>query len=76
MSSTSHIMCSNGGALESLYQDSGGPTYTGHVVLFSTTFAFITVVDVADLNPRFLGLPYRGMVEEHTPVVSGVLTIL
>ncbi|KAG7273226.1 hypothetical protein CRUP_031533, partial [Coryphaenoides rupestris] len=55
--------------------DGGGPTYTGPKVLSSATFAFITVVDVADLNPRFLALPYRGSVEENTLVGHVVLTV-
>lgn len=35
----------------------------------SIAFAFITVIDVADLDPRFLSLPYTGEVEEHSPLV-------
>ena len=43
--------------------------------LSSITYGFITVVDVPDLNPRFISLPYRGSVEEGSPVVSDVRTL-
>lgn len=39
----------------------------------SHTFAFITVVDVPDMDPRFLSTPYATTVTEHSSVVSRVL---
>lgn len=36
----------------------------------SAIFSFITVVDVPDLDPQFLGLPYVTAVDENSPVVS------
>lgn len=41
----------------------------------SIAFAFITVVDVPDLDPQFLSLPYTGVVEEHSPPGHPVLTV-
>lgn len=38
--------------------------------LSTTVPCFITVMDVPDLNPRFLGLPYNTRVEEGPSAVS------
>ncbi|XP_061580969.1 cadherin-related family member 2 isoform X2 [Cololabis saira] len=42
----------------------------------STVFSFITVVDVADLDPRFMGIPYVGSVYEHSAPDVAVLTVI
>lgn len=36
----------------------------------SIAFAFITVLDVPDLDPQFIRLPYTASVEEGSPLVS------
>ncbi|XP_023144481.1 cadherin-related family member 2 [Amphiprion ocellaris] len=41
----------------------------------STAFVFITVLDVADLDPQFLGLPYTGSVEENAAVGTAVVQV-
>ncbi|XP_051275135.1 cadherin-related family member 2 isoform X2 [Dicentrarchus labrax] len=41
----------------------------------STAFSFITVVDVPDLDPQFIGVPYVGRVEENSVVGKSVLTV-
>ncbi|KAK5865039.1 hypothetical protein PBY51_016234 [Eleginops maclovinus] len=41
----------------------------------SVAFSFVTVVDVPDLDPQFIGLPYVGRVEENTPVGSSVFRV-
>ncbi|KAJ3580680.1 hypothetical protein NHX12_034266 [Muraenolepis orangiensis] len=55
--------------------DEGGPSWGGPVTLSSVTYALITVDDVADLDPRFLLLPYIASVEEGSPVGTTVLTV-
>ncbi|XP_059918726.1 cadherin-related family member 2 isoform X3 [Gadus macrocephalus] len=56
--------------------DDGGGECKMTKPLSSITYGFITVVDVPDLNPRFLSLPYRGSVEEGSPVGTTVLAVL
>uniref|UniRef100_A0A4W6CUD7 Cadherin domain-containing protein n=1 Tax=Lates calcarifer TaxID=8187 RepID=A0A4W6CUD7_LATCA len=41
----------------------------------SFAFSFITVVDVPDLDPQFINLPYVGRVEENSPVGSPVFKV-
>ncbi|KAM4621884.1 cadherin-related family member 2 [Polymixia lowei] len=54
----------------------GGGTYLGqHVVQSSIAFAFINVLDVRDLDPRFLRLPYTASVEEGSPLGTSVVTV-
>ncbi|XP_010898483.2 cadherin-related family member 2 isoform X1 [Esox lucius] len=49
--------------------DGGGPSYYNVTeFLSSTAFAFITVVDVPDLDPSFLNTPYTASVNEHSKV--------
>ncbi|KAL0974338.1 hypothetical protein UPYG_G00219060 [Umbra pygmaea] len=56
--------------------DGGGPTYDGtKVFLNSTAFAFITVVDVADLDPVFQKTPYEATVNEHALVGYSVFQV-
>ncbi|CAL8355959.1 unnamed protein product [Merluccius merluccius] len=51
------------------YRTVKGKKYAGF------TYAFITVVDVPDLNPRFLAPPYTASVAEGSPVGTLVLTV-
>ncbi|KAF7664411.1 hypothetical protein LDENG_00178890 [Lucifuga dentata] len=54
----------------------GGGACSGEVVYQSSiTFAFITVVDVPDLDPQFIKLPYVAFVEENSPVGMSVLKV-
>ncbi|CAL8305135.1 unnamed protein product [Arctogadus glacialis] len=62
--------------LKIIASDDGGGSCTLTKPLSSITYGFITVVDVPDLNPRFLSLPYRGSVQEGSPVGTTVLTVL
>ncbi|XP_070818271.1 cadherin-related family member 2 [Chaetodon trifascialis] len=60
----------------SIDEDSGGRCYYNTTTyLNSTTFVFITVVDIPDLDPEFIGLPYEGKVEEHAPVGQSVFQV-
>ncbi|KAJ8347960.1 hypothetical protein SKAU_G00265490 [Synaphobranchus kaupii] len=45
------------------------------IVDSSSAFAFITVIDVPDLAPRFLNLPYSAIVNEHTAVGQTVFQV-
>lgn len=51
-------------------QDGGGLLRNETVIQSSTTYLSITVIDVPNLNPRFLNEPYSGSVPEGCPVVS------
>ncbi|XP_076595840.1 LOW QUALITY PROTEIN: cadherin-related family member 2 [Chaetodon auriga] len=69
-------------ALNPFYQlkisatDSGGRCYYNTTTyLNSTVSAFITVVDIPNLDPEFIGLPYEGKVEEHSPVGQSVFQV-
>lgn len=56
--------------------DAGGQCHFPEVIFRTgTAFAFITVLDVADLDPQFLGLPYTGSVKEHAAVGTSVLQV-
>ncbi|CAL9707262.1 unnamed protein product [Knipowitschia caucasica] len=56
--------------------DSGKKCYDDVEFSHSTpVFAFITVVDVPDLDPRFIGIPYSALVEENTATGHTVLTV-
>ncbi|XP_039976001.1 cadherin-related family member 2 isoform X2 [Xiphias gladius] len=56
--------------------DGGGHCYFKETVYFSSiAFSFITVVDVPDLNPRFINLPYIGKVEENSPKGMSVFKV-
>ncbi|XP_069026957.1 cadherin-related family member 2 [Embiotoca jacksoni] len=47
--------------------DGGGRCHFDEVKVFSkSVFSFITVVDVPDLDPQFIGIPYVGRVEENS----------
>ncbi|KAK6297943.1 hypothetical protein J4Q44_G00309980 [Coregonus suidteri] len=60
----------------SIDEDGGGPAYNGDTVYQSNTaFAFITVVDVPDLDPQFLSTPYATAVDEHSPVGQSVFKV-
>ena len=53
-------------------QDGGGSCASEEVVFLSNNvFSFITVKDVPDLDPQFIGTPYVGRIEENSAVVSG-----
>ncbi|KAM6923992.1 cadherin-related family member 2 [Xenentodon cancila] len=57
--------------------DGGGKCHSEKVNYHSNTvFSFITVVDVADLDPQFIGIPYEGRVEENSPVGNFVLKLI
>uniref|UniRef100_A0A3Q0SFK6 Cadherin domain-containing protein n=1 Tax=Amphilophus citrinellus TaxID=61819 RepID=A0A3Q0SFK6_AMPCI len=51
--------------------DGGGKCYFPDTnYLSSIVYAFITVEDVPDLDPQFIGVPYIASVKENSPVVS------
>ncbi|KAJ8351377.1 hypothetical protein SKAU_G00228530 [Synaphobranchus kaupii] len=55
--------------------DGGGP-FEGQILNRSTTtVAFIKVIDVPDLNPQFLRLPYSKNVDEHADVDLSVFQV-
>ncbi|KAI5097745.1 cadherin-related family member 2 [Silurus meridionalis] len=57
--------------------DGGGPLHDDpHYVQWSTTAAFITIIDVPDLNPQFLNLPNTARVDEHSPVGTSVFKVV
>ncbi|CAL8263655.1 unnamed protein product [Lota lota] len=56
--------------------DGGGITCTETKPLSSVIYGFITVLDVPDLNPRFLSLSYSGSVTEGSPLGTTVLTVV
>ncbi|XP_030224733.1 cadherin-related family member 2 isoform X2 [Gadus morhua] len=62
--------------LKIIASDDGGGSCTMKEPQSSFTYGFITVVDVPDLNPRFISLPYRGSVQEGSPLGTTVLTVL
>lgn len=51
-------------------KDKGGPLNGAFVIQSSAVFASINVIDVSDLDPQFINLPYVATVDENTPVVS------
>ncbi|XP_047657229.1 cadherin-related family member 2 [Tachysurus fulvidraco] len=57
--------------------DGGGP-YSGNpnFVQWAVATAFITVVDIPDLNPQFLNLPNTARVMEHSSVGTSVFTVV
>ncbi|XP_071313789.1 cadherin-related family member 2 [Trachinotus anak] len=56
--------------------DGGGKCYYNETKsLSSIAFSFITVEDVPDLDPQFIGLPYIAKVEENSPVDSSVFKV-
>ncbi|KAM9356765.1 cadherin-related family member 2 [Symphorus nematophorus] len=56
--------------------DLGGKCYFDKIEYKSSNVSsLITVVDVPDLDPQFLGLPYIGRVEEHSPVGQSVFKV-
>lgn len=57
-------------------QDGGGRLHGKDVVQSTAAFAFITVIDVADINPQFLNLPNFAAIDENSDVVSGVFFVL
>ncbi|KAG7241836.1 hypothetical protein INR49_024806 [Caranx melampygus] len=56
--------------------DGGGKCHSTESNVF-TSFAlsFITVTDVADLNPQFINPPYEARIEENSPVGTSVFTV-
>ncbi|XP_062250366.1 cadherin-related family member 2 [Platichthys flesus] len=56
--------------------DGGGKCYYDNINYFSSVvYSFITVEDVADLDPKFLGVPYLGRVEENSLVGTFVFKV-
>ncbi|XP_061691930.1 cadherin-related family member 2 isoform X2 [Syngnathoides biaculeatus] len=56
--------------------DGGGRCYYNETNYFSSiAYSVITVLDVPDLDPKFLGLPYIQSVEENSAVDSPVYTV-
>ncbi|KAF6731331.1 Cadherin-related family member 2 [Oryzias melastigma] len=55
--------------------DGGGGCSKTPTSLSSNIFSIITVVDVPDLDPQFLGTPYTGSVLEHEDVGHSVLQV-
>ncbi|KAJ6667795.1 hypothetical protein lerEdw1_016116 [Lerista edwardsae] len=58
-----------------LAQDGGGWLDGEFIYQNNTAFLSVTVIDVADLDPQFLGEPYIGSVPEHCPLGTPVLTV-
>ncbi|KAK3520549.1 hypothetical protein QTP70_026152 [Hemibagrus guttatus] len=57
--------------------DGGGPLFDNpNHVQSATATAFITVVDVPDLNPQFLNLPNTARVKEHSDVGTSVFKVV
>ncbi|XP_060935794.1 cadherin-related family member 2 [Limanda limanda] len=57
--------------------DGGGNCHYQETNYFSSVvYSFITVEDVADLDPKFLGVPYIGRVEENVLVDTSVLKVI
>nr|XP_056703451.1 cadherin-related family member 2 [Euleptes europaea] len=55
----------------------GGGLWDGVTVHHSNTaYLSVTVVDVADLDPQFLGEPYVGSIPENSPLGTPVLTVM
>ncbi|XP_021266449.1 cadherin-related family member 2 [Numida meleagris] len=61
--------------LKILAQDGGGLLHGETVIQNSTTYLSIAVIDVPNLDPRFLNEPYSGSVPEGSPVGTTVLTV-
>lgn len=56
--------------------DGGGKCYKSDPeYLSSIVYSFVTVEDVPDLDPQFIGVPYVGSVREHSPVDTSVLKV-
>ncbi|TKS72558.1 Cadherin-related family member 2 [Collichthys lucidus] len=55
--------------------DGGGKCHLPAVTHQSFTFSFISVVDVADLDPVFTGTPYIGKVNENSPLAFSVFQV-
>ncbi|KAM9740407.1 cadherin-related family member 2 [Menidia menidia] len=56
--------------------DSGGSCAFDEVVFQSSSvFSFITVKDVPDLDPQFIGTPYVGSIAEYSAIGSPVLQV-
>ncbi|XP_062841144.1 cadherin-related family member 2 [Trichomycterus rosablanca] len=56
--------------------DGGGPLYDkDHYVQSSNATAFITVIDVPNIDPQFLNLPNLVSVNEHSPVTTSVFKV-
>ncbi|XP_030595412.1 cadherin-related family member 2 [Archocentrus centrarchus] len=56
--------------------DGGGKCYFPDTIyLSSIVYAFITVEDVPDLDPQFIGVPYIANVKENSPVDTSVLKV-
>ncbi|TSK87405.1 Cadherin-related family member 2 [Bagarius yarrelli] len=57
--------------------DGGGPLYDDpNFVQWSGATAFITIVDVPDLNPLFINLPNTARVNEHSAVNKSVFKVV
>lgn len=62
--------------LKIIASDKGGKCYYNETVIQSRpVFAFITVEDIPDLDPQFIGIPYLARVEEHTSLGKSVLRV-
>ncbi|XP_029113305.1 cadherin-related family member 2 [Scleropages formosus] len=55
--------------------DKGGMLNGEYVVQSNVAFGSITVIDVPDLDPQFINLPYSVTVNEHTPVGTSVFQV-
>ncbi|NXI72491.1 CDHR2 protein, partial [Anseranas semipalmata] len=61
--------------LRILAQDGGGLLHGVMTIQNSTTYLSITVLDLPNLDPRFLNEPYSGSVPENCPLGTSVLTV-
>ncbi|NXK56791.1 CDHR2 protein, partial [Chauna torquata] len=61
--------------LKILAQDGGGQLHGVMVIQNSTTYLSITILDLPNLDPRFLNEPYSGSVPENCPLGTTVLTV-
>ncbi|XP_048883521.1 cadherin-related family member 2-like [Brienomyrus brachyistius] len=55
--------------------DCGGLYHGKNIIQSSTAFASITVIDVPDLDPQFINVPYAVTVTENTPVGHSVFKV-
>lgn len=52
-------------------QDGGGRCFYNYTNYQSSiVYSLVTVLDIPDIDPLFIGLPYLGRVQENSPVVS------
>ncbi|XP_039212649.1 cadherin-related family member 2 isoform X2 [Crotalus tigris] len=56
--------------------DNGGKWHGSVIYHNNTAYLSVAVIDVADLDPQFLGEPYMASVSENCPLGTSVMTVL